>query len=81
MARSTLTTKGQTTIPKEIREYLKLRPGQRIEYVVDDAGRVVMRPATYDIRELHGVLHRPGRPPVSVDEMNRAIRRRHGLER
>lgn len=79
MAHSTITTKGQTTIPKEIREHLKLQPGHRIEYVVDEAGRVVLRPATYDIRNLHGILHRPGQPTVTVEEMNRTIRRRHGL--
>ena len=80
MAHSTITTKGQTTIPKEIREHLKLQAGHRIEYVVDEAGRVVLRPATYDIRDLHGILQRPGQPAVTVEEMNRTIRRRHGLK-
>ena len=80
MAHSTLTAKGQTTIPKEIREHLKLQPGHRIEYVVDEVGRVVLRPATYDIRDLHGILERPGQPTVTVEEMNRVIRRRHGLK-
>ena len=80
MAHSTITTKGQTTIPKEIREHLKLQPGNRIEYVVDEAGRVVLRPATYDIRNLHGILQRPGQPTVTVEEMNQIIRRRHGLK-
>lgn len=73
-------TKGQTTIPKAIREHLELQPGHRIEYVVDEAGRVVLRPATYDIRNLHGILQRPGQPTVTVEEMNRIIRRRHGLK-
>jgi hypothetical protein len=41
---------------------------------------VVLRPATYDIRDLHGILHRPGQPTVTVEEMNRVIRRRHGLK-
>ncbi len=80
MAHSTITTKGQTTIPKEIREHLKLQPGHRIEYVVDEAGRVVLRPATYDIRDLHGILERSGQPTVTVEEMNRIIRQRHGLK-
>ena len=78
MPSSTLTSKGQTTIPKEIREYLNLRPGQRVDYVRDEKGRVVLRPAAYDIRDLHGLLHRTGQKPLTVEEMNRVIRERHG---
>ena len=71
MPSSTVTAKGQTTIPKEIREYLKLRAGSRIHYVVDEDGRVVLEPATHDIRDLHGLLHRPGRKALTVEQMNR----------
>lgn len=77
MPTSTVTAKGQTTIPKEIREYLNLRPGNRIDYVVDPEGRVVLRPATYDIRDLHGILQRPGQQPLTVEDMNRVIHERH----
>lgn len=73
---STLTSKGQTTIPKAVREHLDLRPGQRIDFVVQEDGTVVLRPATYDVRELAGILHRPDREPLSVEEMNEIIRRR-----
>ena len=76
MTSSTITAKGQTTIPKAIRDYLKLRPGNRIDYVVDDEGKVVLRPATYDIRDLLGMLHRPGQKALSVEEMNRVVRER-----
>ena len=76
MASSTITAKGQTTIPKAIRDYLKLRPGNRIDYIVDDEGKVVLRPAMYDIRDLHGMLHRPGQEALSVEEMNRVVRER-----
>ncbi len=48
--------------------------------MVDEIGRVVLRPATYDIRNLHGILQRPGQPTVTVEEMNRIIRQRHGLK-
>ena len=81
MPSSTVTHKGQTTIPKEIRDYPKLRPGNRIDYVVDGEGKVVIRPATYDIRDLHGILQRPGQRPLAVEEMNRIIRARHGQGR
>ena len=76
MTSSTITSKGQTTIPKDIRKYLGLRPGNRIDYVIDDEGRVVLRPATYDIRDLHGLLHREGQESLSVEDMNRIVRER-----
>jgi antitoxin PrlF len=78
MASSTLTSKGQTTIPKDIREYLNLQPGQRIDFIVDEEGRVILRPATLHIRDLAGILHREGQKPISVEEMDRVIRARHG---
>jgi AbrB family looped-hinge helix DNA binding protein len=75
MSASTLTAKGQTTIPKEVRARLGLHAGDRIEYVSDAEGRVLMLPATRHVDELAGLLRRPGRSRlVSVDEMNAAIR-------
>ena len=76
MASSTLSSKGQATIPKGIREYLNLQPGQRIDFIVDEEGRVVLRPATLHIRDLASILHREGQRPTSVEEMNRVIRTR-----
>lgn len=81
MPSSTVTAKGRTTIPKEIRDYLKLRPGNRIDYLVDPDGRVVLEPARHDIRDLHGLLHRAGRKALTVEQMNRVIRSRHGSKR
>lgn len=78
MPTSTLTSKGQTTIPKTIREHLALRPGQRIDYVVEEGGKVVLRPATYGIEDLAGLLHRPGMTPLTVEEMNEVVRQRGG---
>jgi AbrB family looped-hinge helix DNA binding protein len=77
MPTSTLTSKGQTTIPREIRDHLHLRPGDRLEFVLEEDGRVVLLPATVDAGELAGMLKAPSRP-VSVEEMNRAVRRRGG---
>jgi antitoxin PrlF len=73
MAVSTLTSKGQTTIPKEIRDRLGLAPGDKLDFVVEGDGRVVLRPATVDVRALRGLLRRKGAKPVPLEEMDRAI--------
>jgi antitoxin PrlF len=76
MPTATLTSKGQTVIPKAIRNHLGLQPGDALDFVVQDNGDVLIRPATEDIRRLKGLLHRPDRLPVSLGEMNRAVRKR-----
>lgn len=73
---SLITTKGQTTIPKKIRDYLKLRAGDKVDYVVSDNGKVVLEPAVIDVKELEGILHRPGMKAVSAEEMKKALRKR-----
>jgi antitoxin PrlF len=81
MAKAKLTSKGQLVIPKPIREHLDLHPGDVLDFVVQDSGDVLIRPAIEDVRGLKGLLHRPGRRPVSVEEMSRAIRTRGGRRR
>jgi len=76
MAVSTITAKGQTTIPKKIRTHLKLRPGDRIDFIVQDNGKVMLEPATLDARDLEGILHRPGMKAVSVRDMAKAVKKR-----
>ncbi len=77
MPSATVTSKGQVTIPRPIREALKVSAGDRLDFVLEAGGRVVVRPATRDVSELKGLLHRGGRQPVSLEEMNAAILR-HG---
>ena len=76
MPAATLTSKGQLVVPKPIRDLMGLHPGDRLDFVVLDDGSVLMRPATEDVSRLKGLLRRPGRAPVSIDEMNRIIRQR-----
>jgi AbrB family looped-hinge helix DNA binding protein len=75
MATATVTSKGQVTIPKEIRELLGLDSGDRINFVIEDDGRVTFRPATKDIRSLKGIVPKPDKP-VTVEDMNATIRDR-----
>lgn len=75
MSSSTVTNEGQTTIPGDIRRHLKLRPGDRVEYVVEADGRVVLLPATADVAALKGLLA-PAPRRLSVEAMDAAIRKR-----
>ncbi len=77
MSTSTMTSKGQTTIPKDIRKRLNLHPGDRLDFIIEEDGRVVVLPASVDASELTGMLKAPTKP-VSVAEMNQAIRKHGG---
>ncbi len=77
MATSTVTSKGQTTIPLPIRDFLKIGAGDRLEYFPQADGKVVLVPATVDVRELEGILPKP-KKPVTLEAMEKAIRKRAG---
>jgi antitoxin PrlF len=74
MAVATLTSKGQITIPKQVRDALSLQAGDRVSFLVRDDGVVELRAETTDLKDLFGIL-RPARRGVTVEEMNEAIRR------
>lgn len=78
MTVSTLTSKGQITIPAEIRERLGLRQGDRLVFTIEAEGRVVVRREEGDEgQRLVGLLrHLAPSAPVSVEEMRAAVRRR-----
>ena len=73
MPTATLTTKGQITIPKEVREHLGVDTGDRVSFVVQNDGTVIVKPIVRHVRELGGLLHRPGRRPVSIGQMDEGI--------
>ena len=77
MPSSHMTSKGQVTIPKPIRQLLKVQPGDRVDFVVD-GGQVFLRPSTVDLRSLRGLLHRPSKKAVSIQAMNAAVAALHG---
>jgi len=68
---STLTSKGQTTIPKAIRESLRLKPGDRITFTPMPDGTVLMRVKNKSVMSLAGSLRRRGRKPLPVEELSR----------
>jgi antitoxin PrlF len=68
---ATLTSKGQTTIPKEIRDNLRLKVGDRLTFTLMPDGVVVMRVKNKRVSDLAGLLHRKGRKPVPVKLLSR----------
>ncbi len=69
-----MTSKGQITVPKDVRLRLGLKPGDRVRFIVEGDGRVRLLPAKRDISELVGILPKPKRA-LTIEEMNEAVGR------
>jgi AbrB family looped-hinge helix DNA binding protein len=67
---TTLTSKGQVTVPREIRDRLGLKSGDKIAFTLLSDGTVIMRPKTRRLADLAGMLTRPGQPKVSIEDMD-----------
>lgn len=67
-----MTSKGQITLPKEIRLKLGLKQGDRVRFLLEEDGRVRLMPAKRDISELVGILPKPKRA-LSIEEMDDAV--------
>jgi AbrB family looped-hinge helix DNA binding protein len=85
MSSAKVTSKGQITIPQDVRERLGLEAGDRVVFVVQSDRDVVLKPAKTDVRELHGMLYRKGQRRHSIEEMDEGIARslaeKHGRRR
>lgn len=68
---ATLTSKGQTTIPKEIRDELGMKPGDKMTFTLMSDATVVMRVKNKSITDLAGTLYKKGRKPVPVEQLSR----------
>ena len=69
MATSTISAKGQVTIPLHVMRRLGLSAGDRIEFVEIENGMFAIHPVNDDVRSLKGLLRKP-LEPVSVEDMN-----------
>jgi len=74
MPSATLTSKGQITVPKAVRDALGVAAGDRLAFHVHDDGRVTVEAETVDLRALRGIL-KPAVRGVTVEQMNDAVRR------
>lgn len=74
---ATLTSKGQLTLPKPIREALGLAAGTRLDFSIGTSGEtkglLIARPMTHTALGLAGLLKQPGRAPVSLEAMDKAV--------
>ena len=74
MATATVTTKGQITLPKIVRDRLGVGAGDKVEFVETSPGTFHVIAATRDVRTLKGMIPKPAKP-VTVEEMSRAVAR------
>lgn len=68
---ATLTSKGQTTIPKAIRDSLSIKPGDRMTFTLLPDGTVLMRIKNKSALDLAGSLQRQGRKRLPIEDLSR----------
>ncbi len=73
MSTATLTSKGQITIPKDVREDLNLTAGSKVMFVKLHNGQYRLVPRTGRIQDLAGILHDPDAPTMTLEEMDEAV--------
>ncbi len=73
MVTATITSKGQITIPKSVRESLQLHTGDRVVFEVHGRDKAILKPITKSVDDVFGKLHRPTMAIRSVGDMNQAI--------
>lgn len=76
MSLATLTTKGQVTIPKKIRESLKLHTGDKIEITLTSEMEAIIRPVSKKVDDIFCKLCKPDRKKVSLEKINDTIKNR-----
>ena len=76
MITATLTSKGQLTIPKAVRDSLNLHAGDRVAFIVRNDTEAVMKPVTKSVDEVFGRLHSARQQRKSVEDMNAAVAKR-----
>ena len=71
MSESTLTSKGQTTIPKDIREGLRMKTGDRMTFTLMPDGTVLLRVKNKSVMTLAGSLRKKGQKPLPIGDLSR----------
>lgn len=76
MRQSTLTSKGQITIPKSVRDSLALHAGDKVEFVLTENNEVLLKPVTKKVDEVFGRLFRAGSPAIDIAEMDTLLKQK-----
>jgi len=74
MSQATVTSKGQVTIPKVIRQCLHLRSGDKVDFVMSATGEAVMRPVSKTAKDVFGLLAKQDRSRRSISDMDEAVK-------
>jgi AbrB family looped-hinge helix DNA binding protein len=74
MITATITSKGQITLPKAVRESLGLSSGDKLAFILNDKEEAILRPVTKSVEQVFGLLNKNGQKAVSVEEMDKAIK-------
>jgi len=72
---ATLTSKGQVTLPKEIRDRLKLDAGSRLDFTLHTDNTITVKAVASDARRIRGLLKSPHEAPLSVAQMDEGVSR------
>lgn len=75
MATATISTKGQVTLPAEVRRRLKLKPGDRIDFVFDANGRLVVQTKRKPFERLRGMIKSPYDGALTKEQIRAALSR------
>ena len=69
---ATVTSKGQITLPKAIREHFQLHTGDKVQFIIMDDGHVFLIPPKIPLAQLKGILPPPERA-LTIEEMEQTI--------
>ena len=72
MATAAITSKGQITIPAEVRKKLGLKPGDRVRFIEGENGEYILKPKAGSIMDMEGCVPWTGKP-IAIEEMNATI--------
>jgi len=73
MSTSTITSKGQITLPKDVRDHLGVREGDRLDFVIAADGGVCILPLSGSVQRLRGLLRQAGAPAATLAEIDESI--------
>jgi AbrB family looped-hinge helix DNA binding protein len=76
MSQATITSKGQITIPKDVRNILHLESGSKVDFFINDNGEAVMRSLSKTTEDVFGILSSPKRRKISIREIDRKLKSR-----